>query len=161
MNEAPRNDAALAAALVGAWRLVAWTIEYPATGRVTQPFGPAPDGLLVYTPDGHMSAALQRPGRPRLSRADPHAVSDAEKAAAFAGYLTYAGRWSVADGCVVHAVDVALNPNLIGTRQVRRISLAGDQLELGAEEALEASGQSRRHRILWQRAPQLHTAASR
>jgi len=161
MNEASRSDAALAAALVGAWRLVSWTIEYPATGRVTQPFGPAPEGLLLYTPDGHMSAALQQPGRPRLSRADPHAVSDAEKAAAFASYFHYAGTWHVADNCVVHAVDVAMNPNLTGTRQVRRIALAGDVLELGAEEALEAPGQLRRHRIRWRRAPQRPTAASR
>jgi hypothetical protein len=149
------DDAVLATALVGAWRLVSWTIEYPATGRLTQPFGPAPQGLLVYSADGHMSAALQRPGRARLSRADPNAVSDAEKATAFAGYLHYAGRWSVADGCVAHDVDIAMNPNLIGTRQVRSIALAGDALELGADEPLEAPGQIRRHRIAWRRAPQL------
>lgn len=146
------SDAALAAALVGAWRLLRWTIEYPATGRVTRPFGATPEGLLLYSADGHMSAAMQRPDRPRLSRTDPSAISDAEKAAAFAGYLHYAGTWQVADGHVVHDVRLAMNPNLIGTRQVRSVSLAGDELELGAEEALEAPGQSRRHRIAWRRA---------
>jgi hypothetical protein len=152
MIPASLSDARIEAALVGAWRLVSWTIEYPATGRVSQPFGDAPEGLLLYSADGHMSAALQRPGRARLSRADPHAVSDAEKATAFAGYLHYAGTWSVADGSVIHAVEVALNPNLIGTRQVRKVTLAGDALELGAEEPLETPGQSRRHRIAWRRA---------
>ena len=161
MNEATSDDAVLAAALIGAWRLVSWTIEYPATGRVTQPFGPAPEGLLVYTADGCMSAVLQRPGRPRLSHADPHAVSDAEKAAAFAGYLHYAGTWRVADGCVLHDVDIAMNPNLIGTRQVRHIALAGDALVLGAEEALATPGQARRHRITWRRAPERQPATSR
>ena len=150
----PDEDARIAAALVGAWRLISWTIEYPASGRVTQPFGAVPEGLLMYSADGHMSAALQRPGRVRLSRADPNAVSDAEKAAAFAGYLQYAGTWSVADGHVVHAVELAMNPNLVGTRQVRHVSLDGDRLELGAEEPLEAPGQVRRHRILWRRARQ-------
>lgn len=154
MIPASLSDARIEAALVGAWRLVSWTIEYPATGRVTQPFGPAPEGLLVYSADGHMSAAMQRPGRARLSRADPHAASDAEKATAFAGYLHYAGTWSVAAGSVIHAVELALNPNLIGTRQVRQVTLAGDALELGAEEPLETPGQSRRHRIVWRRAPQ-------
>jgi hypothetical protein len=148
------DDDRIAAVLVGAWRLVSWTIEYPATGRVTQPFGAAPAGLLLYTADGHMSAALQRPGRARLSRSDPNAVSDAEKAAAFSGYLQYSGTWSVADGNVVHAVELAMNPNLIGTRQVRHVALEGDRLELGAEEPLEASGQVRRHRIVWRRAGQ-------
>lgn len=150
----PNDDDRIAAALVGAWRLVSWTIEYPASGRVTQPFGAAPEGLLMYSADGHMSAAMQRPGRTRLSRADPNAVSDAEKAAAFAGYLQYSGTWSVADGNVVHAVELAMNPNLIGTRQVRHVSLEHDRLELRAEEPLEAPGQVRRHRILWRRAPQ-------
>ena len=161
MNDATPDDAALAAALIGAWRLVSWTIEYPATGRVTRPFGSAPEGLLAYTTDGSMSAVMQRPGRPRLSRADPHAVSAAEKAAAFAGYLHYAGTWSVADGCVVHDVDIAMNPNLIGTRQVRHVSLAGDELVLGAEEALESAGETRRHRIAWRRAPERPPARSR
>ena len=139
-------------ALVGAWLLVRWTIEYPGTNRVTQPFGPQPQGLLVYTADGHMSAALQRPDRPRLSRADVHAAGDAEKAAAFGSYLHYAGRWHVEGGNVVHSVDYAMNPNLLGTTLVRSVSLDGDSLELSAEEALEAAGQTRRHRILWRRA---------
>ena len=146
------DDDRIAAALAGAWRLVSWTIEYPASGRVTQPFGAVPEGLLVYSADGHMSAALQRPGRARLSRADPSAVSDAEKATAFAGYLQYSGTWSVADGNVVHAVELAMNPNLVGTRQVRHVALDGDRLELGADEPLEAPGQVRRHRIVWRRA---------
>jgi hypothetical protein len=150
----PTDDDRIAAALVGAWRLVSWTIEYPANGRVTQPFGAVPEGLLVYSADGHMSAAMQRPGRARLSRADPNAVGDAEKAAAFAGYLHYAGTWSVAGGAVVHAVELAMNPNLVGTRQVRHASLEGDRLELRAEEPLESPGQVRRHRILWRRARQ-------
>lgn len=148
----PDDDVRIAAALVGTWRLESWTIEYPASGRVTQPFGAVPDGLLMYSSDGHMSATLQRPGRARLSRADPNAVSDAEKAAAFAGYLQYAGTWSVADGHVVHEVELAMNPNLIGTRLVRHVALDGDRLELGAEEPLESPGQSRRHRIVWRRA---------
>ena len=148
------GDDRIAAALVGAWRLVSWTIEYPANGRVTQPFGAAPEGLLMYLSDGHMTAAIQRPGRARLTRADPNAVSDAEKAAAFAGYFHYAGTWSVADGHVVHAVELAMNPNLIGTRQVRHVALEGARLELGAEEPLEAPGQVRRHRIVWRRAGQ-------
>jgi hypothetical protein len=142
----------LADALAGAWLLVRWTIEYPGTSRVTEPFGPHPEGLLVYTPDGHMSVVLQRPDRPRLSRADVDAVSDAEKAAAFGSYLHYAGRWHIDGGNVVHTVDYAMNPNLLGTIQVRSVSLDGGSLELGAEEALEAAGQTRRHRVLWRRA---------
>jgi hypothetical protein len=45
-----------------------------------------------------------------------------------------------------------MNPNLLGTRQVRRASLEGDVLELTAEEPLETGGQLRVHRIRWKRA---------
>jgi len=148
------SDSELARALTGAWQLVRWTIEYPSSGRLTEPFGADPEGLLVYTADGHMSAVMQRRNRPPLSRADPHAVSDAEKSAAFATYLHYSGAWSVANGNVIHEVHHSMNPNLIGTRQVRSISLDGDSLELGAVERLETPGTTRRHRILWRRASQ-------
>jgi hypothetical protein len=145
-------DAALAEALVGAWRLVRWQIEYPPGDRVTYPFGPAPEGLLLYTADGHMSASMQRPARQRLSRANVGAVSDAEKAGAFDSCVQYAGRWRVIGADVHHDVEVAVNPNLPGTRQVRGAVLRGDELELRAVEALEAPGTARVHRILWRRA---------
>ena len=148
------SEGELVRALTGTWQLVGWTIEYPPSGRVTEPFGTDPEGLLVYTADGYMSAVMQRRNRPPLSRADPHAVTDAEKAAAFATYLHYSGAWSVSNGNVIHAVRHAMNPNLIGTRQVRTISLDGDSLELGAVEQLESPATTRRHRILWRRAPQ-------
>ena len=142
----------LAQALVGAWRLVSWRIEYPATGGVTEPFGPAPEGLLLYTGDGHMSASMQRPARPRLSRENLATASDAEKAGAFTSYLQYSGRWHVAGTDVHHVVELAMNPNLLGTRQVRAAILRGEELELRATEPLEGSSEVRLHRILWRRA---------
>lgn len=146
------SGAALAQALVGAWRLVSWRIEYPATQRATEPFGPAPEGLILYTGDGYMSAAMQRPARPRLSRENLAAASDAEKASAFVTYLQYSGHWHVEGHDVHHVIELAMNPNLLGTRQVRGAILKGDELELRASERLEGSGDVRLHRILWRRA---------
>jgi hypothetical protein len=131
---------------------VSWRIEYPATGRITEPFGPAPEGLLLYTLDGYMSASMQRPARPRLSRENLATASDAEKSAAFASYLQYGGRWRVAGTDVHHVVELAMNPNLLGTRQVRAALLRGEELELRATEPLEGSSEVRLHRILWRRA---------
>ncbi len=142
----------LAQALVGAWRLVSWRIEYPATQRVTEPFGPAAEGLILYTADGYMSAAMQRPARPRLARENLASVSDADKAAAFASYLQYSGRWHVSGSDVHHVIELAMNPNLLGTRQVRGAILRGEELELRAAEPLEGSAGVRLHRILWRRA---------
>jgi hypothetical protein len=146
------QDQELSQALVGAWQLVEWHIEYPPGERRTQPFGPAPEGLLLYTADGHMSASMQRPARRRLSRANVGAVTAEEKAGAFDACVQYAGRWRVSGTIVQHEVDVAMNPNLLGTRQVREALLRGDELELRAVEPLEAPGSARVHRILWRRA---------
>ena len=121
------SDEKLARALTGAWQLVSWTIEYPSGGRVTQPFGADPEGLLVYTSDGHMSAVMQR-RRPAaaVARRSAGSRATAEKAAAFGSYLHYAGtlerrRWQR------HPRRAPRDePNLIGTRQVRSIALDGD-----------------------------------
>ena len=151
MKGEPPREAMSASALVGAWRLVQWTLEYPASGRITQPFGPGAQGLLVYTADGHVSAVLQAPARPAFATADLREVEDSEKAAAFGSYLHYAGRWRIEAGCVIHDVEFSMNPNLQGTRQVRGATLGGDVLTLTAEESLDA-GPARRHRLLWRRA---------
>jgi hypothetical protein len=147
---APSGPQAIVDALPGAWRLERWTLEYP-DGRVVRPFTPAAEGLLIYSKDGHMSAVLQAPGRPRLSSEDLTRVADADKAAAFAGCVQYAGRWHVEDGSVVHAVEFAVNPNLAGTRQVRAVALREGRLELVAREPLEGGGE-RVHRLVWRRA---------
>ena len=150
MSTESRGGHSLADALPGAWRLERWTLEYP-DGRVVRPFTPAAQGLLVYTPDGHMSAVLQAPGRARLSSEDLTRVADADKAAAFAGCVQYAGRWHVEGDSVVHMVEFAVNPNLIGTRQVRGVELQVERLELVAREPLEGGGE-RVHRLAWRRA---------
>ena len=149
MSTAP-GTGSLADALPGAWRLERWTLEYP-DGRVVRPYSPAAEGLLIYSKDGHMSAVLQAPNRATLSSADLTRVADADKAAAFAGCVQYAGRWHVEGDSVVHSVAFAVNPNLIGTRQVRAVELQGDRLELVARESLEGGGE-RVHRLVWRRA---------
>jgi hypothetical protein len=145
------RDAELTGRLLGDWSLVSWTIDYPDSGRSTQPFGSDAEGLLIYSPDGHMSAVMQCRNRTPLSRSNTARVPDSEKAAAFGSYLHYAGTWTVADGTVQHAVRFAMNPNLTGTVQVRTIAFEGGQLVLGADEPLEDGGALRRHRIVWTR----------
>ena len=49
--------------LVGTWRLVDWTFCVDGS-RERRPFGGNATGLLTYTPDGRMWAALMRKDRP-------------------------------------------------------------------------------------------------
>lgn len=147
----PVTPAQLRASLIGAWQLIGWTIEYPATGRTTIPFGADAQGLLLYTADGCMSAAMQRAGRERLPDEVLDRVSDADKARAFAAILQYCGRWQVVGNEVYHDIEIAVNPNLLGTRQVRGVVIDGDTLTLTAHEPLSDTASVRIHRVCWRR----------
>jgi hypothetical protein len=115
--------------LIGSWRLETWELIGP-DGAARRPFGDAPPGLLVYTPDGTMAVAIMRGGRPRTSRDDLGACPVEEQAAAGSGYFSYTGPFDVAAGSVFHRVAIALDPNRVGTVQERRAQLDGDLLVL-------------------------------
>jgi len=117
--------------LAGAWRLVSYRIERSAGGS-TQPLGPDPAGLLVYGPGDAMSVQMMRRGRPAFAVLDPRRGTPGEVAAAFGGYLAYAGTFEVhADaGFVVHRIEIAWFPNWEGSEQKRFFELAGDRLTL-------------------------------
>lgn len=142
--------------LVGAWQLARWYTTYE-DGKVTEPLGSGAEGLLVYTADGWMSAAIMAAGRPRLSRGNPRAAPIAERAAAFDTYFSYCCRWRVVGRTVEHRVTLSHNPALVGTVQVRKIQMSGRQLTLSAEEP--APGGLRVHRLQWRRAVKPATGA--
>jgi hypothetical protein len=146
--------------LVGSWRLVRWTIEYPDGRPAVAPFGATPVGLLVYGADGWMTATMSHATRSALSHVSAPLATPESRARAFAEYLSYAGRWELRGDQVVHQVELSLNPALIGTVQWRTASLDGARLELTAEEADAASGRRRLHRIGWQRAAAVAAALS-
>jgi hypothetical protein len=135
--------------LVGAWQLVRWYITYE-DGAVTEPLGPGAAGLLVYTADGWMSAAIMAIGRPLLSRRNPRAAPDSERAAAFDGYFGYCCQWRIVGHSVEHHVTLSHNPALVGTVQTRKIRMQGARLTLSADEPVE--GGLRVHRLAWRAA---------
>lgn len=134
--------------LHGAWQYQDWRIRYP-DGRISHPFGAGASGLLLYTPDGFMTATIMAAGRTTLSQANPRLASLQEKSAAFDAYFSYAGRWRLDDSRVLHEVTLALNPGLIGTLQWREAALEGARLVLSAKENT-AEGE-RHHALCWRR----------
>ena len=137
--------------LVGTWQLESWTIGYTDRDEFTYPYGEEPQGLLVYSTDGWMSASINRPGRALL----PEDVSyrklpDAVKAEAFSSYFHYAGRYRVVDGDVIHYVTQSLNPNFPGSEQLRHAELDGQTLVLSGKD--QVGGATRFHSLVWHRA---------
>ncbi|WP_281689140.1 lipocalin-like domain-containing protein [Pseudonocardia thermophila] len=144
-----------AEALVGAWRLVDWTV-HRGDGSTAKPLGDHPVGLLVYTAEGRMSGQMMRTGRPRLRRDRATAADTAgtpeEIVPAFNGYVAYFGTYTVdaATSTVHHHVEAALIPNWEGAELVRTARLDGDDLILRTP-AVEAGGRTQTGTLTWRR----------
>ncbi len=135
--------------LVGAWAYHGWRSTYE-DGRVTEPFGEGASGLLLYSADGYMSANIMAAGREPFAKLNPREASLRERASAFDAYFSYAGRWRLVRGTIVHEVTVALNPALVGSEQWRTPMLRGRRLILAADEPTPRG--VRRHELEWRRA---------
>ena len=151
MTATATND--LRTNLIGAWALQSYAARSIDGSELIYPLGVDAQGIIMYTPDGYMSAQLMRSGRPRFSGDDMQLAPEHELAAAASGYLTYAGPYSVVgDGLIAHHVEVSLLPNWIGGTQYRAARLSGSVLELSPPEPLLIDGQHRNLRLVWHRA---------
>ncbi|BBY22114.1 lipocalin-like domain-containing protein [Mycobacterium stomatepiae] len=138
--------------LIGAWTLQSYESSALDGSDVSYPLGTDARGLIMYTPDGYMSAQLMRAGRTPFDRDDPHNAHDNELAAAAGGYMSYAGPFSVVeDGLIAHHVEVSLLPNWIGGIQFRKAHLRDSFLELGPPEPIVLNGVPRNARLVWRR----------
>ena len=142
--------------LLGVWNLVRWEITYADGRPTTYPFGPNATGLIQYTHDGGMAACIARANRPRLSSDSVRSAPEAERLAAFESFFQYAGRFEVREhqgrAQVVHHVSHALNPNFVGSQQVRNMDFAADGgLTLSASDLVPGTTTLRHHRLIWRR----------
>lgn len=119
--------------IIGAWELTSFTLTDADTGNVQHPLGTAPNGMILYTADGHMSAQL----------------ADAE----MGGYMAYGGRFAVDEDTSIlhHEVTIAMIPELLAQPQFRQASLDGDLLTLSATTT-NAAGTTTHASVVWRRA---------
>lgn len=130
------------AELHGVWLLREFTVRRP-DGATVFPYGPNAMGTLLYTPQGWVSADLCRRDRgsgstttlERASRADA-----GERLQAYDGYTSYAGRYEIQEYLrdstgppqteVLHHIEIALVPDMIGQTLRRVASWEGEALVL-------------------------------
>lgn len=139
-------------ALTGDWRLRSWVAQGD-DGSVALPFGEAPEGILVYSPDGTMITTIAPAGRTRIASADPlRGGPDAERQRTAETFIAYGGRFEYDGSDVIHLVEMSLYPNWVGTRQLRhvRLSDAGDTLELSTDP-FTLGGRRSIQRLTWVR----------
>lgn len=137
------QDMAPSAGIVGTWRLVAF--EDVEDGKVIRRFGEKPNGLFVYTADGHVIIHIANPANPNCiapskksgpGKKDDLALPECSRAqmrVLLDGTVAYWGTYRVdaAAGEVIHVVKADLSNGYIGTDQRRQFRLEGDRLVIG------------------------------
>ena len=139
-----------APSFVGTWRLVSFVTSNGTGTR--QYWNDEALGLLIYTPDGRVSAQLYDARRRRLDTPWEQAAPSAAQAA-FVGMASYYGRYRIDAGrsTVTHVIEGAMSPDWIGTELVRGYRFLGpDRAELRV--LTSAQGEKARDTVLvWER----------
>ncbi len=132
----------------GRWNILSWEQLYD-DGRVVHPMGTELEGFIEYGPYG-MFCVIASKDREAFTSGGQWSASDAEKAAAYGSYLTYAGSYDVEGETVCHHVRHSLFPNWEGGSQRRVAVLDGGVLSLTARLE-EGTPEARTAKLVWTR----------
>ena len=107
--------------LVGTWRLVSYEVEAQATGQRGPIMGEKPTGYATFLPEGRVFFVLTGEGR-------KPAGTDQERAALLGTVIAYTGKYTLDRDKWTTEVEVAWNPEWVGTKQVRTFEIRDDRL---------------------------------
>ena len=118
-------------AIVGSWSLLI-DDAVKVDGTHTPNFGPNPEGIAIFSADGHFAVTITRVGRPKFASNSRQTGTADENKAAMAGANAFFGTYTVDEPSktLTMRVSGATYPNLEGTTQKRTITslTAGDEL---------------------------------
>lgn len=135
---------------VGVWRLTSAISVDEETGSTTNRFGAKPDGYIIFSPDGYMSVVINAEGRQPVS-GSPEKLTE-EQARLYSTMTAHAGKYRISDGRLIHRVDVAHDPKMVGADLLRSLRFLSDnQLESTLPPITTPAGKKMRIVLLWQR----------
>jgi hypothetical protein len=140
--------------LVGAWKLISYE-ERPVDGSpFFYPMTKKPLGIIIYTPDGFMSAQLMHPNRKRFASGDWNKGTDEEYRQEASTYIAYSGPFHVDEEqkTLTHSMFVSLFPNWLGQTQPRVVRIEGDDLYLSTATPVPSHGKIVNTHLHWKRA---------
>jgi hypothetical protein len=140
--------------LVGAWKLVSY-VEKPVDGSAPfYPMGEKPEGIIMYTPDGYMSAQIMHPGRPKFASGDWFRGTEEEIKEEALGYIAYCGPFHTDEHkqTLTHTMFVSLFPNWRGQTQPRVVKIEGNMLHLSTAAPIKSGGKETNSYLTWKRA---------
>jgi hypothetical protein len=111
------------AQIQGVWKLVSYEVAIQATGRKEFPLGQNPKGYVIFTPEGRVMFILTAEGR-------KPAKTVAERANLLSTMVAYSGTYRLEGDKWITRVEVAWNPEWLGTEQTRSFKVANDHLQV-------------------------------
>lgn len=116
--------------LIGLWSLVAVENTNP-DGSKTLPYGPNPQGLLVFDVSGSYAIQILKAIRPQVAAGDKNKATPEENAALVQGNNSHFGKYSMDEvkQIVTFQVEHAFYPNWEGTIQERFYTLSNNELK--------------------------------
>ena len=127
------------------------------------PMGENVQGIIMYTPDGYMSAQLLSPGQKPFNQ-DRSGGSEAEWATVGRRFVGYTGHFFLDEKgdeqgrpILMHHMRTSSSPSLLGDTQRRMVRITeesdGRYLNLGLEDPIEMKGEKRVVVVRWRRMP--------
>ncbi len=115
--------------LIGSWSFVL-TASHRKDGTSVDIFGPSPNRILMFHPDGHFVLMNTRPGRAKYVSGNRAQGTPEEFRDTALGSIAYFGVYSVDEDkrTFVLKIKGSTFPNYEGTDQVRPFTIAGDEL---------------------------------
>lgn len=107
----------------GVWKLVAYEIEIQATGQKEPAMGKNPTGYVIFIPEGRVWFILTGEGRKAAKTIE-------ERAELLGSLVAYTGTYRVEGDKWITRVEVAWNPEWVGTEQTRSFKVDGDRLQV-------------------------------
>ncbi|KAI4161795.1 MAG: hypothetical protein LQ342_004628 [Letrouitia transgressa] len=154
------QKSSLRSQIVGAWELVKYSApkEQDRKNNV-YPMGEDAQGIIMYTPDGYMSAQIQKSGQPKFQFDDLNAGTEEDLRAVGEHYLAYTGPFYLDESGEVpilhHHMTNCTFPNWLGKSQRRTVALSEEGAEkyitLGPESAVMILGEMRIPQLKWRR----------
>jgi len=111
------------ASVVGIWKLVSYDVEIQSTGVKEPLFGQHPTGYVVFTSERRLFFVLTGDGR-------KPAKTDEDRAGLLSSLIAYTGMYRLEGDKWITKVDVAWNPEWVGTEQARTFKIEGDRLQV-------------------------------
>ena len=132
--------------IIGAWELISFSAHLPDNeSDKVYPMGADAQGIIMYTPDGYMSAQLQA----------------SENLESFSKYMAYTGQFYLDEEgdkygpILLHHMRNSNIQNMVGDTQRRLVQIVdendGKYLVLGVKGTMSIRGEERVVRVRWRR----------